>query len=173
MLLNPKGSLKGLIDHRLRICLHLVRLICQPVDKLSHGVAIWDAVSCVAVDHEEVPAADPVPNETYRSQRLFQSVGIRVQEDRAMLETFGSLNVGIGHILPMQLSLLLLHLVPLNVIAMAGVDLAKGFHSEEEDQLKVGHTPHQGLTLQGGNETLSWGHVAFGGSCHFDVCLGF
>ena len=38
-----------------------------------------------------------------------------------------------------QLALLLLHLVPLAVAAVRGMDLAEGLHRQEEDQLEVRH----------------------------------
>jgi len=78
-----------------------------------------------------------------------------MKEDRAVFITLSRSDVQIRHIYPMALPLMLAHLHPLVIAAMARMDLAEGLHRQEEDKFKVGHPAHQRAPLQRSYETLS------------------
>ena len=87
-----------------------------------------------------------------------RSVGVGMQKDGIVLEALRRLDENIGHVRPVKLTLFLLHLIPLVVAAMGGMNLTKGFHREEENQLEVRHTSDDGAAFERGNKALSGGH---------------
>ena len=82
-----------------------------------------------------------------------------MQEDRIVLVALGGGDEHLGHLVTMQMALLLLHLAPLPVGAMGGVHLAERLHRQIEDQLEVGHPAWQWAPFQCADETLSRQHL--------------
>ena len=84
---------------------------------------------------------------------------VRMQEDGAVLEALGRGDVEVGHVAAVELALLLLHLVPLAIGAVARMDLAEGLHRQEEDQLEMGHAPGHRPAVQRGDESFARRHI--------------
>lgn len=138
-----------------RIGMHLLRLIGQPETELDHLCAVGNAERRVAVPHDEILLAADFSDQIDQPLGLFHVVGIGMDEDRAVLESFGGVDVELGHIAAVQLPLLFFHLQPLPVVAVAGMHLAERFHREKEHQLKMRHAPEQRLAIQRRLEALA------------------
>jgi hypothetical protein len=89
------------------------------------------------VTHDEVAVAGLFTNDIDQPNCLVHVVRVGVNEDRAVVEAFGSGDEDVGHVVAVQFAFLLLHLPPLAVIAMRRMHLAEGFHREEKDQLEM------------------------------------
>ena len=120
-------------------------------------IAVRDAEGGVAVEHEEVAVAGLLADQVDQAHGLLDVAGIRVEEDGVVLVALGRGDEEIGHVVAVQLALLLLHLVPLPIVAVGGMHLAEGLHRQEEDQLEVGHAlaRRRRAALQRGDETIS------------------
>ena len=111
------------------------------------------------MEHQEELVARLLPHDIHEPQHLLLASGIRVQEDGAVIIPPGGVDVQRGHVSSMQLTLPLLHLIPLVVSPVGRMNLAKGLHREEEDQLEVRHTALRRPAFQRCNEPFSWSHT--------------
>jgi hypothetical protein len=107
--------------------------------------------------HEEIAVARLFADQIDQVQRLFYVIRVGMDKDGAVFEALGSLDIDIRHLCPVQPALFFFHLVPLLVEAMGGMHLAERFHGEEENQLKVRHTPADRFTVEGGDERFGEG----------------
>ena len=83
-----------------------------------------------------------------------------MHEDGAVVEALRRGDVEVGHIAAVQLALILLHLFPLVVGTVGGMDPSKGFHGEKKDQLEMRRMAagEGSASLQGMDEGFAWGH---------------
>ena len=110
------------------------------------------------MDHEEVLVAAAAADGVHEPARLFLVVGIRMEEDGAVVVTLGRGDEQVRHVLPVELPFRFAHLVPLMVAAMAGMDLAEGFHRQEEDKLEVGDQAGQRTAFERRDESFARCH---------------
>ena len=84
--------------------------------ELNQPFAVGQFERRVPVPHQEIPVAAAFANQLHQPARLFDAVGIGMDEDRAVLEPFGGGEIQIGHIAPVQFAFGVLHLHPLVII---------------------------------------------------------
>ena len=169
MLAPVFGVAHGVLHHRLRLALEVIRVVGQALGKGHHLRTAGDAEGGVAVAHDKVAVAGALADQVDQVQRLFDGVGVGVNKDGAVAVAFGRGDVDIGHLAAVQGALLLLHLPPLRVVAMGRVDLAKRLHGEEEDQFEVRHQPGQWAAFQCGNKAFARLHI--GPDCPYSGVL--
>ena len=99
------------------------------------------------VVHQEVAVARALAEGVDEAIGDLLAARILVDEDGAVLVALGRREVERGHVRDMQVALLRLHLVPLVVASVVGVDLAEGLHGEEEDQFEMRNTPGERLAF--------------------------
>ena len=102
MLAVALGARQSIIDHLLRLGLHLLRLIHQPIGEIGHVIAIRDAEGGIAMPHDEVAVAGLLPDQIDQAHGFLDIARVRVDEDSVVLETVGRGDENIGHVVAMS-----------------------------------------------------------------------
>jgi hypothetical protein len=119
--------------------------------------------------HQKVFVSTAFPNHIHYPQTFIKYAWVIVDEYGIVLITFCCMDVEIRYIFAMQLALLLLHLIPLGVGAMRGVNLPKSFHRQEEHQLEMWHTTMDGFSVKSSCKSLARGKWLFGHVCPYNA----
>ena len=110
--------------------MELLGLVVHLYGEVHHVFAVGNAEGRVAVHHEKIPVAGLVADGFQQCADGFGIAGIGVDKDRVVVVSLGGHDKAVGDVVQMQSPLGSGHLIPLAVMAMLGVDLAKGLHRQ-------------------------------------------
>ncbi len=110
------------------------------------------------MQHQEILVAGLLTDQVYETNGFFFGAWIRVHKDGGMLIPLGGGDEDVRHVIAVQLTFLLFHLVPLAVTPVTREHFPEGLHGQEEHQLHMGNSSSQRLMVQSGDETFAGCH---------------